>query len=80
MLKISKRDNPYTKFGIETNLRLMEMNQTQTWLIEEIKKEMPERYIDSSLMSRILTGRVNSPDIISAIGKILDIPETGDTA
>lgn len=80
MLKISKRDNPYTKFGIETNLRLMEMNQTQAWLIEEIKKEMPERYIDSSLMSRILTGRVNSPDIISVIGKILDIPETGDTA
>ena len=43
----------------------------QTWLIDRIREKMPERYIDSSLINRILTGQTDSPEIEAAINDIL---------
>ena len=41
-------------FGMAIKSKLLEMNQTQTWLIEEVKK-CTGLYVDSSLMFKITT-------------------------
>lgn len=75
MLNISERKNPLTTYGIEVNIKLMEQSKTQTWLIEQVQKKLPERFIDSSVINRVLTGRWNSPDVLTAINDVLGIVE-----
>ncbi len=59
-------------FGKQVKKRLIEINQTQEWLISEIKIDTG-LFIDSSYLNRILTGRNNSNKIISSIKKILSM-------
>lgn len=51
----------------------MKQSKTQTWLIEEVKKKLPNKYLDSSNLYKIMTGELNSPEIVAAINEILDI-------
>lgn len=73
MINISERKRPLTDYGIAVKVELMKLNKTQTWLIEEVKKRLPEKYLDTSNMYKILTGEINSPDIVLAIDSILGL-------
>lgn len=61
-----------TEFGKKLKIALVEKNQTQDWLIENVKKET-NLYFDSSYLHKIITGSNNNPNIIAAINKILNI-------
>ena len=73
LMEIKKRS--ITPYGIAIKIKLVEMNKTQNWLIEQLKMRFPDRYFDSSLMYKILTGQVNSLTTIKAINEILSIDE-----
>ena len=62
-----------TEYGKTVKITLIELGQTQSWLISEIKKKLPDKYVDSSNLGKIFTGEINSPEIISAINEILGI-------
>lgn len=70
--------NPFTEYGKKVQVRLVELGARQSWLIEEIKKES-EMFVDSSLLNKVLTGRINSPRIVSTINKILSIGDDEST-
>lgn len=61
-------------FGKEVLNRLMDKGMTQSDLIAQVKSDTG-LYIDSSYMSRIIYGQRNAPKIVSAICKILEIPD-----
>lgn len=66
-----------TEYGIRIKTELMLRGKTQEWLIAEIKKLLPDKYVDSSNLWKILHGKLNSIEIINAINEILNIkPET----
>lgn len=54
--------------------RLLEMNQTQTWLIEEVKR-ITGLYVDSSLMFKIITGEREPAKIVQAIRSVLKLSD-----
>lgn len=44
-------------FGMAVKIRLIEMQKTQEWLIEQVKEKTGD-YFDSSYLHRILTGKL----------------------
>lgn len=58
-------------FGKEVKKRLIDMDKSQKWLIDELHKRLPHKYIDRSNLNKILKGEYNSPEIVSAIKKII---------
>lgn len=64
--------NKYSDFGKQVKIRLIELDQTQEWLISRCK-EKTGLYIDSSCLNKILTGRNNSTTIKNAITEILEL-------
>ena len=60
------------EFGKTVKKRLIDMEQSQAWLIEQVK-EKTGLYFDSSYMHRILTGSVATPKIIAAIRELLNM-------
>lgn len=76
VLIISERKRPLTDYGIEVKVQLLKLNKTQMWLIEEVKKLLPNKYLDTSNLYKIMTGEINSPDIVSAINQVLDLHYT----
>lgn len=76
MLIISERKRPLTEYAIEIKNKLFKLNKTQSWLIEEVKKILPNKYLDTSNLYKIMTGEINSPEIESAINQVLDIKYT----
>ena len=76
VLTISERKRPLTDYGIEIKVQLLKLNKTQAWLISEVKKLLPDKYLDTSNLYKIMTGEINSPDIVSAIDQILDLHYT----
>lgn len=61
-------------FGKEIKKRLVDINQTQGWLIAEVAQDTG-KYFDSGYLQRILRGDVATPSIVSSICRILDIPQ-----
>ena len=45
-----ERKNAVTSFGISIKTKLLELNKTQNWLIEQVKMLDNSIYIDSSVM------------------------------
>lgn len=76
VLIISERKRPLTEYGMAVKVQLLKLNKTQTWLIEEVRKILPNKYLDSSNLYKIMTGELNSKDIQSAINQVLDINYT----
>lgn len=76
VLIISERKRPLTEYGVEVKVKLMKLNKTQKWLIGEVKKLLPQTYLDSSNLYKIMTGEIKSTKIESAINQILDINYT----
>ncbi|MBQ3285436.1 MAG: XRE family transcriptional regulator [Ruminococcus sp.] len=66
-----------TEYGKRVKSRLIDLNMTQEWLVSEIKKQMPDSYVDSSLLNKIFVGEVEKSKIIPTINRILQI-DTAD--
>lgn len=63
-----------TQYGKSVKKRLIDMGQTQAWLIDQVK-EMTGLYFDRSYLSKIQTGKLSTPKIIDAIDKVLGLPK-----
>lgn len=68
----------FSKFGKKVKKRLVDIDRSQSWLINQVK-EKTGLYCDSSYMYKILTGQHNTPSIVQAICEILEIePDLAD--
>lgn len=61
-----------TEFGKQVKCRLIELNKTQAWLIRQLRAKTG-KYMDSSLLNKILTGQINNPNWIKSINNLLDL-------
>lgn len=68
-------------FGKQVKIRLIELGQTQEWLIEQVKEKTGD-FFDSSYLHRILsgklpaeTGRNGKPGKAAVIREILGLSE-----
>lgn len=62
-----------TSFGKEIKKRLIDLERSNNWLIEQVSQRTG-LYCDTSYMYKIQTGKLNTPSIVQAICEILDIP------
>lgn len=60
-------------FGKQVKKRLVDINQSQAWLITEVQRDTG-KYFDSGYLHRILCGELATPGIVASIRKILDLP------
>ncbi len=67
--------NKLTDFGKKIKCTLIEKDETQEWLISEVKKRTG-LYFDSSYLNKIMTGKMENPKILTAINEILFADET----
>ena len=67
-----------TEFGKDIGKRLIDIGQSQMWLIERVK-ESTDLYFDDSYLYKIKTGRLSTPKIVQAIRDILQLPEESST-
>lgn len=63
-----------TVFGKEIKKRLVDLDQSQEWLIRKIR-EKTGMFFDSSYLYKIMIGERKAPSIVAAINEILDLPE-----
>ena len=63
-----------TAFGKDIEKRLIDLERTQGWLIEQVR-QMTGLYFDYSYIYKIKTGQLSTPKIVQAIRDILDLPE-----
>ena len=61
-----------TPFGKQIKKRLLDIDQDQNWLIDQVSQETG-LYFDRSYLHKIMTGKLSTPGVVSAIRKILDI-------
>jgi len=62
----------FTDFGKEVKHRLIDMDRTQAWLIDEIRTRTG-KYMDQSYMNKILTGTESGASIIPVIREVLGL-------
>lgn len=62
-----------TNFGLRVKTELLLQRKDQKWLACQIA-EKTGLFVDSSYLSKILTGRRSAPRIVTAICEILSIP------
>ena len=62
----------FCDFGKTVKKKLVDIDQTQAWLIEQVRADTG-LYFDSSYLYKVMAGRRNAPNIIQSIRKILDI-------
>ena len=74
MIFIKEYKNPFTDYGKKVRIRLVELDKSQSWLIDRVK-EKTGMFVDSSVLNKVLTNRLNSEPIINAINEILDFKE-----
>ena len=61
-----------TEFGKAIKKKLIDLDQPQVWLIEQVKMKTG-LYFDDSYLYKIVTGKLASPKVVTAIREILDI-------
>lgn len=61
-----------TEYGKRIKMRLLEIDKSQNWLIEEVARATG-LYFDSSYLHKILCGTEKSANIVNAINEILGI-------
>ncbi len=56
---MAKKDNlaQVSDFGMAVKVRLIEMQKTQSWLIDQVRERTGD-FFDSSYLHRILTGKL----------------------
>lgn len=71
---------PLTEYGLAVNLTLMQQQKKQSWLIDALKDKYPDKYIDSSIMYKVLTGQITKSWVYEGISEILNIdPPTNES-
>lgn len=63
-----------TSFGKSIKIRLIEMEKTQDWLIEQVRNRTG-LFFDSSYLWKIMNGVVATPGMVEAIRDILELPD-----
>ena len=61
-----------TAFGKAIKKRLVDLEQPQTWLIDQVK-EKTGLYFDGSYLYKVMVGTLSTPGIIQAINEILEM-------
>lgn len=61
-----------TPFGKDIKKRLLDVDHDQIWLIEQVSTKTG-LYFDRSYLHKIMTGKLNTPGIVSAICDVLGI-------
>lgn len=61
-----------TDFGKEIKKRLVDMDQSQAWLLDMVSARTG-LYFDGSYLYKVMTGQLNTPKIVEAICDILGI-------
>lgn len=69
------RKKSLTPFGLSIKARLLDIDQTQEWLIAQAKQRTG-MYVDSSNLNKLMTGQRNSQRLESAIREILNLERT----
>lgn len=64
----------FTAFGKEVKKALVDMGETQDWLMRRVESNTG-LFVDNGYLYKILTGRRKAPKIVQAIREILDLPE-----
>lgn len=59
-------------FGKEIKKRLVDIDQSQEWLIAAVAKDTG-KYFDSGYLHRILRGEISTRGPVNSICKVLDI-------
>lgn len=59
-------------FGKEIKKKLVDIDQTQEWLICQVRNDTG-LFFDSSYLHKVLTGKLSTPKIIESITKILEL-------
>lgn len=62
-----------TEFGKEVKKKLVDLGETDKWLIEQVR-EKTGLYFDDSYLYKIRSGKLATPKIVTAIREILDLP------
>jgi len=65
-------DCKFTKFGLVVKTKLLCIGKSQKWLEEEVSRSTG-KFMDDSLMYKILTGDRKATKMVSAICEILEI-------
>lgn len=69
----------FCNFGKEVKKKLVDIDQTQKWLMDQISKKTG-LYMDGFYLYKILTGQSANPKIVAAIREILDLPDENEDA
>lgn len=64
-----------TPFGKAIKKQLVDLEQKQSWLIDQVASKTG-LYFDGSYLHKVMTGQLNTPKIVQAIREILEIPDT----
>lgn len=64
------QNSGFTAFGKEIKKRLIDIDHSQAWLIEQVSG-LTGLYFDRSYMHKIMTGQLSTPKIVGAIREIL---------
>ena len=59
-------------FGVAVKKRLVDLNRTQKWLVDEVQSRTG-KYFDNGYLQKLMTGRATSEPMRSVICEILDI-------
>lgn len=62
----------FTEFGLAVKTKLLRLGKSQKWLEEEVARRTG-KFMDDSLMYKILTGDRKASKMVEAICEILDI-------
>ena len=62
-------------FMKEVKKRLIDLDKSQKWLVEQVT-EKTGLFVDSSYLGKIYKGERNAPKVVQAIREILGIPQT----
>lgn len=65
-------------FGTKIEHRLVDLHNTDKWLIEAVQKDTG-KYFDRSYLHKIKTGELTTPGIIASICKVLGIKDQPET-
>jgi hypothetical protein len=60
-------------FGERIEHRIVDIRQTDKWLIDEVRTDTG-KFFDRSYLHKIKTGELSTPGIVASICKILEIP------
>lgn len=67
-----REKKPLCELGQNIEIRLVQLNKQNSWLIEAVSADTG-LYFDRSYLHKVKTGELTTPRIVSSICKILEI-------